>query len=138
LAIKICELLDYSAIGWCMWSNNVCMSNFQLSHMKLCYTIHQCTRTYTPCILLASLADQGLGWSGVISCTLGEYHQPKLEIQCKVNNNYSQNTVYGATIAHTLYIPYSRKFSWGPIFADGQSPKFSRFNFRGCGRSCPL
>jgi hypothetical protein len=30
-------------------------------------------------------------------------------------------------------IPYSGKFLWGPIFADGQSSKFSWFNFRGCG-----
>jgi hypothetical protein len=37
-----------------------------------------------------------------------------------------------------VHVPYSGKFSWGPIFADGQSPKFSRFNFRGCGQSCPL
>jgi DNA polymerase III delta prime subunit len=29
-----------------------------------------------------------------------------------------------------LYIPYSEKFSWGPIFADGQSVKFLWFNFR--------
>jgi ribosomal protein L7Ae-like RNA K-turn-binding protein len=36
------------------------------------------------------------------------------------------------------YIPYSGKFSWGPIFADGQSPKFSWFNFRGCAHSCPF
>jgi cytochrome b subunit of formate dehydrogenase len=35
----------------------------------------------------------------------------------------------------TIIILYSGKFLWGPIFADGQSPKFlnSRFNFRGCG-----
>ncbi len=26
-------------------------------------------------------------------------------------------------------LPYSGKFSWGPIFVDGQSSKFSRFNF---------
>ena len=35
-------------------------------------------------------------------------------------------------------LPYSGKFSWGPIFAEGQSSKFSRFNFRGCAHSCSL
>jgi hypothetical protein len=37
-----------------------------------------------------------------------------------------------------LVVPYSGIFLWGPIFADGQSSKFSRFNFHGCERSCPL
>lgn len=35
--------------------------------------------TYTSCILLASLADQGFGRSGVIARTLRKYHQPKLK-----------------------------------------------------------
>ncbi|MCG8623303.1 MAG: hypothetical protein MJE68_15095 [Proteobacteria bacterium] len=33
------------------------------------------------------------------------------------------------------YILYSGKFSWGPIFMEGQS---SQFNFRGRAYSCPL
>ena len=37
-----------------------------------------------------------------------------------------------------MFIPYSGKFLWGPIFAEGQSSKFSQFNFRGCARSCSL
>ena len=35
-------------------------------------------------------------------------------------------------------IPYSVKFSWGPIFVEGQSSKFSWFNFRGCTHLCSL
>jgi hypothetical protein len=33
---------------------------------------------------------------------------------------------------------YCGKFSWGPIFAEGQSSKFSRFNFHGRECLCPL
>ena len=35
-------------------------------------------------------------------------------------------------------IPYSRKFSWSSIFADGQSLPFHRFNFNIHAHSCPL
>ena len=34
-----------------------------------------------------------------------------------------------------MVIPYSGKFWWGPIFAEGQSSKFLWFNFHGCMKS---
>jgi hypothetical protein len=40
-------------------------------------------------------------------------------------------------IIHTCIL-YSGKFSWGEIFADGQSSKFSRFDFRGRVRLCTV
>ena len=35
------------------------------------------------------------------------------------------------TVSHFYLLPYSRKFSRDPIFADGRSAKISRSNFRG-------
>jgi hypothetical protein len=63
----------------------------------------------------------------------GEYWTPGLPdsvwwVKSGAHNNYRPR----------VCIPYSGKFSWGPIFADGQSLTLLRFNFRGCVRSCPL
>jgi hypothetical protein len=64
---------------------------------------------------------------------------PTVTVTCSdVNGGSTSSLPFQLLRKYIILIPYSGKFSWGPIVAEGQSLKFLWFNFHGRVCSCPL